>query len=105
MIPKDYSPTTTARQLEDPDLILVMNDRELEDLLENIGLPKRDRPNITAAIARISDGDYDSIWISESNRPYDLSSFYHPLSYYRPRSWTKKRLPIYWKEENPDYSR
>ena len=103
MIPKTYEHVFNASQLQGDDLMLESDGQDLDATLESVGFPKRLRGNITAAIIRIGDADFDAVWLSEDARYYELGAWYHPLPYYRPKSWAKSRLPIYWKEENPYY--
>lgn len=44
--------------------------------------PFLSRDDITGYVANIGDEDYTEIYITESSRPYDLHSIYHPLEYY-----------------------
>jgi hypothetical protein len=104
-VPTDYKPCISLRRLDTkPDYILIQTDYELSDWLDFVGFPRQWRRNITGIVLTVNDGDLTSMWLSESSAYYDLSATYHPLSYYRPVSWTKRNLPEYWLETNPDYS-
>jgi hypothetical protein len=92
------------RELDKPELEYYQSEEDIEHLLEVIGFPKKHRNSITGAIVRLIDGDIESVWLSESNRPYDLNSTYHPLPYFMPSNRSKKYLPFYWMKDNSDYN-
>jgi hypothetical protein len=105
MIPKTYQPYKDCRDLQGDDLELIQNDSDLQALLDNVSFPKKYRQYITGAIVGIEDGDYTQVWLTESGAYYSLSATYHPLSFYRPTSWAKGKLPRYWREDCPAYQR
>lgn len=104
MIPKTYRPNVLLKDLERVSLDFIQTDWDIKFWLEFVGFPKKSRDSITGMVVKISDGDLEAIWLSESNGPFWVDSHYHPLAYYRPKSWVKKNLPEYWLEKNPEYS-
>jgi hypothetical protein len=105
LIPKTYHPNVSLSKLDGDDYLLVQTDTDLAETLENVAFPKLLRKTITGVVIRITNGDYDGVWVTEYGAYYDLSAIYHPLSYYRPVSWTKRNLPAYWLEDNPEYNK
>lgn len=61
---------------------LLTDSQDVQAVLESCGVPKEFRANITGAYVKVGDGDYDDVWLSESNSPWNLSAIYHPLSFY-----------------------
>jgi hypothetical protein len=102
--PLDYHATVSLRTLDKRGYEYIQNDSDIQDFLDTLGFPKRQRKNITGLVVIIGDGDIEAAWVSESSRPYDLSSWYHPLPFYRSRWWVKRNLPVYWLENNDAYS-
>jgi hypothetical protein len=104
-VPTNYKPSISLRRLDiKPDYILVQTDRDLIDWLDFVGFPKKSRSDISGIVVTIGEGDLIAMWLTEYSAYYDLSAIYHPLAYYRPVSWSKRNLPEYWLETNPDYS-
>jgi hypothetical protein len=108
---KKYTPNIRLVYLDDSKtelntrLVYMTDSQDIESVLDYVGFSTSERKyiNITGALVAISDGDYDSVFLSESSAPYDLMSTYHPLPYYKPETWTQTCLPAYWSEENEDY--
>lgn len=69
-----------ASELEGEEFSLLLNSQDIDDLLAYF--PMLEFQNITGALVSIGDGDYGEVYVTESSRPYDLNSIYHPLSYY-----------------------
>jgi hypothetical protein len=95
----------SLKELEKDDYIFVSNSQDIASSLEYIGLDEEYKKDITGIVYVLSDGEYLAVWLSESNRPYDLSSTYHPLPYYLSDNLKKfqQHLASYWQEENEYY--
>lgn len=101
---KLYKHVVTLRALQDEKYTFIQSESDLKEFLEMIGLPKKYRSDITGMVLVIGDGDIDAVWLSESGAYYALSAHYYALPYYRPVSWTKSKLPVYWLESNAEYN-
>jgi len=68
-----------ANELQDSELMLLLDSeiRYLQDAF--MFLQAQD---ITGALVSIRDGDYKEVYVTESSRPYALTSIYHPIDYY-----------------------
>lgn len=98
-----YNHMWTGKELDNPEHILISDYQDIVFWLDFVAFPKKWRHDITAMIVITNDGDLSAMWLSESNRYYDLSADYQPLPFYRPSYWTKKNLPEYWLESNNYY--
>jgi hypothetical protein len=100
---KNYKHLTTLRQLDDIDFTLVTDSQDLTFWLEFIAMPKKYHKDITGIVAHTYEGDLIAMWLTEDNAPYSDNGHYHPLPFYRPKSWIKRNLPSYWLEDNEEY--
>lgn len=105
MIPKTYQHARTLRTLQDEEFTYIQTDRDILDFLDTVGFPKKWKYQITGMVIVLGDGEINAMWVSESNRPYDLSSTYYALPDYRPVRWVKRHLPAYWLEDNEYYQK
>lgn len=90
-----------------PDSAIVMYDtQDIESVLGYVGLSHL-KHEITAVAVVVSDGDYSAVWLTESNRPYDIFTRYSPLPEYLeslPRKVRKFSVNLeYWQSGNPLY--
>ena len=104
-LPANYVPHTTLYKLQGMEYYFVQTDSEVLEWQDFVGFPRKYRREITGIIVQTYEGDLVAMWLTESSRPYDVSVTYHPLPYYRPSWWTKKNLPEYWLESNPEYTK
>jgi len=104
-LPENYVPYTKLDKLQGLEYSFVQSYSEVLHWLEFVGFPKKYREDITGLIVKTGEGDLIAVWLAESNRPFDLSSHYYALPWYRPSWWTKKNLPEYWLESNPEYTK
>lgn len=73
---------------------------EVEIALDQVGFPVQYRKDITAVLTQVYDGDIERMWISESCRPHEQLSAWHPIVFYKTAEMQFKKLPPYWMEEN-----
>ena len=90
------------RSDELPEEAQMLGQDDIEETLEDLGVPKRYRKDITGVAVLIGDGDYDAIWLCEDSRPWTNNATYSPLPYYRAR--IPKFYPSYWQKKCPFYS-
>ncbi len=69
-------------ELEGEQYTAVWDSQDVQAVCESVGLSADDTENITAAMVIIGDGEYVKIWLSESNRPYDLTAVYRVAAWY-----------------------
>lgn len=78
---KKYDNNIPLNELDSPEFNLEMDSQDIESILEHFGSLINSNI-IKGVVASLGDGDYKEVYVTESSRPYDLSSVYHPLSYY-----------------------
>jgi hypothetical protein len=90
---------------EDEGYIFLQYSQDIESVCEFVGLDKEYSKDITGAVVVALDGDYEAVWLSESSRPYDISSTYYALPFYLDdeKNINYELLPYYWKKENEYY--
>jgi hypothetical protein len=85
---------------------LALDSQEIEGYLESVSFPDEYRKDITGVCVLSGDCEHVALWLTESNRPYDINAIYHPLPYYITEEMkSSKHLPDYWKESNKYYSK
>jgi len=101
-----YKPVLSLRMLDNkPDYDYVCLSQDIDFWLEFVGMPESSYDDITGLVVNTCEGELLSVWLTESNRPYDLVSSYYPLPHYKPMGWKNEpNLPDYWLETNPYYS-
>lgn len=69
---KDYVPLS---ELQDDGYTFVQLEADLRQIVEDYagGI------NITGAVVKIGDGEYEEVWVTESSRPFELSAMYEKL--------------------------
>jgi hypothetical protein len=92
-------------ELDDSEYGFFMDSQDIKTVCEFVGLDEEYKKDITGVVVVLKDGEYLAVWLSESNRPYALSSTYHPLPYYLSDNLKKfqQHLAGYWQEENEYY--
>lgn len=110
-----YNHSTQLKNLEFPkselgeyeSVYLALDSQEIKGYLEYVDFPIEYENDITGILCLSGDNDHIALWLTESNRPYEITSIYHPLPYYKDEN--KKNLtfglPDYWKESNKYYSK
>jgi hypothetical protein len=95
----------SLRELEKEDYDCILNDTDVQLTLEYLGLDEEYKKDVTGAVVIVKDGDYEAVWLSESSRPYDISSTYYALPFYLDyeKNTNYELLPSYWKKENEYY--
>lgn len=69
-----------AKYLQDDKYTFLQNSQDINALCDYY--PILDRENITGAIVLVEDGEYSEVYITESNRPYELEADYITLDEY-----------------------
>ena len=80
---KKYENNIPLSELQGDDFELITDSQEIAELCRYfVGVISPD--NITGAVVSIDEyeADYSEVYVTESNRPFDLNAIYHPLSYY-----------------------
>lgn len=97
----NYKHAVCLSLLQDEKYYFYQNQSDVDCLLEDIGLDAQYKNNITGAVVLVTNGGYDAIWLSESSRPYELTSTYYALPFYN--EFETDNQPVYWKQTNEEY--
>jgi len=79
------------------DGVFTVDSSEILAICEAVGLMPDIAEDITGIVLYMDDSeaDYKMVYLTESSRPYDLTSVYVPLPYYRMGGYNAM-LPQYW---------
>lgn len=81
---------------------LILDSQEIYHVLDCLGLLAYQN-DITGIYLVLGEGDYLAVFITESTRPYEIDTLYHPLPYYKEEGKDYSKYPSYWSEDNPFY--
>lgn len=71
-----------CKELQDEKYTLVLDSQDIKSIANYAAIEEQYIDDITGAIVEMGDGDYNEIWFTEDNRPYDLDAIYRHPSYW-----------------------
>jgi hypothetical protein len=113
---KHQPPSTYRHWIYSRDLPLIDSDEDgnvgnmytdsttIKEILLALGFAKSWLDSFTALYVVSKDGDYDAVWLSMSNAPWDNFAVFYALSSYRAGHISLKHAPECWRETNPYYN-
>jgi hypothetical protein len=90
--------TKTLAELNGEGYQLITDSQELDEICQHSGVRKY-REDINGAVVLVGDGEYLEVYLTESNRPFDITATYERAKFYRdvPRRsyiWARRRMDI-----------